>query len=87
MHTAVLLILFALFCVVLFVVGVIAPRRSRRMQQKVDALSLRGERKGDDNAGRIGDAATRSLEKMRGAADTSAEKGREVHDRVVDPQD
>ena len=87
MHTILLIVIFAIVCIVLFTVGVIAPRRSRRMQQKVDELSLKAEQKGDDNAGRVGDAATRSLEKMRGAADASAEKGREIHDRVIDPED
>lgn len=87
MHTTILIILFAIVCVVLFLAGVVAPRRSRRMQHKIDELSLKAEQKGDDNAGRVGDAATRSLEKMRGAADASAEKGRELHDRMVDPKE
>ena len=82
MKVLVLALVVALVCVVLFVVGVVAPARSRRMQRSVDRLSRKGEDTSDRNAGRLGDANRKMLEKMRHAADASAEKGRELHDRL-----
>ena len=83
MKALLLVVILAIVCVVLFIAGVISPRRSRRMQDGVDRLSLRGEDKSDRRAGRFGDVTRKSLEKMRGGADASAEKGREVHDRFA----
>jgi hypothetical protein len=79
----ILIVLLAVVCVVLFIAGVISPRRSRRMQEGVDRLSRWGEDKGDRRAGRFGDVSRKSLKKMRGGADASARKGREVHDRFT----
>ncbi|MDQ3958538.1 MAG: hypothetical protein M3273_09475 [Actinomycetota bacterium] len=70
-------------CVVLFVTGVLSPRRSRRMQDKVDEVAQKGEVKGDADAGRLGDVTRDALEKTRRAADASAEKGRDVRDRIA----
>ena len=69
------------------VVGVVSPRRSRRMQISVDRLSRKGEDTSDRNAGKVGDANRKMLEKMRHAADASAEKGRDVHDRLTPGKD
>ncbi len=83
MKVLVLLLGVVLVCVVLFVVGVIAPARSRRMQRSVGRLSRKGEDKSDRNGGRLGDANRKMLEKMRHAADASAQKGRHVNERLT----
>jgi len=44
-----------LLCVVLFVVRVVAPRRSRRVQRAYARLLRLGERKGDRKASKLGD--------------------------------
>lgn len=81
---ALLLLLFLLIvCVVLFVAGVISPRRSKRLQSAVDKLSKKGEDKSDRSAGRVGDATHNALEKARSAADASARSGRRVHDKIT----
>ena len=77
----VLLVVLVVF-VVLFVVGVLAPRFSRRMQGGFSGLIRRGERKSDENAGKLGDATNSTLGGVRRAADSSAEAGRNVHDKL-----
>lgn len=71
-----------LVCVVLFVAGVIAPRRSKRMQGAVDDLAKKGEAKGETKAGRLGDATSTALEKARSAADASTRGGRRVNEKL-----
>jgi hypothetical protein len=75
-------VLLVVVCIILFVAGVLSPRRSRRLQERVDELSLKGEDRGARHAGRLGDATQKTLGKMRGAADASAAKGRQIHDRL-----
>ncbi len=70
-------------CVLLFVTGVFSPTRSKRMQAKVDELSMKAENKSDENAGKLGDATRAGLERSRAAADASARAGRRVHDKVT----
>jgi hypothetical protein len=79
----VLIVILALVCVVLFVVGAFSPKRSRRLQRSVDRLSGKGEAKADRHAGRAGDLTEEMLERMRRAADASARKGRDVHKRIT----
>jgi hypothetical protein len=74
----ILLVLVVLFCVVLFVAGVLAPRRSRRLQRWYDRVLRRGERKGDRNAGKLGDLTERGLRGSRRAGDASADAGRKL---------
>ena len=81
MKIILLAVIAAVVCVVLFIAGVISPRRSRKMQRGVDHLVEKGEERAGDNAGRLGDATEASLRKMRGASDASAQKGRDVHAR------
>ena len=69
-------------CIVLFVGGVVAPYRSKKMQARVDELAKKGEKGGDENAGRLGDATRNALEKSRDAADASARAGRRVHEAI-----
>jgi hypothetical protein len=71
-----LILLGGLLCVGLFLLGLIAPRMSRRVQGKVDRKLEGGERKSGRRAGRIGDWTRKSLAKVRKAADKSAEAGR-----------
>lgn len=83
MKVLVLILVMAVVCVVLFIAGVFFPGRSRSMQRGVARLVGKGEDKGDENAGRVGDLTRDSLKKMRKAADASAEKGRAVNERVT----
>jgi hypothetical protein len=78
----VLLLLTVLFCVVLFVAGVAAPRRSLRLQRWYDRVLRRGERKGDRNAGKLGDLTEKSLRASRRAGDASARSGRKVGEKL-----
>jgi hypothetical protein len=71
-----------LLCVVLFLAGLIAPGRSRRLQRAMDRMLRKGERKSDSSAGRVGDWTEGSLKKMRQAGDKSAEAGREVRRKL-----
>ena len=70
-------------CVVLFLTGAIRPGRARRMQGGVERLSKKGEEKSDRTAGPIGEATESSLRVARKAADKSAEKGRQAHDKLT----
>ena len=80
----ILLVLIVLVCVVLFLAGVFAPERSKKMQGWVAKKLRKGERKGDENAGKLGDLTNTTLEKSRQASDKSAEGGRAVHDKATD---
>lgn len=73
-------VILVLLCLVLFLVGAVSPRRSRKMQARVDGIAKKGERHGDNHAGRLGDATRGALEKSRAAADASANAGRRVHE-------
>ena len=77
-------LVFVVICIVLFALGAVSPGRSKQLQRRVDSASGKGERKGDEKAGRFGDATRRTLEKMRRGADRSAEKGRDVNRRVTE---
>ncbi len=79
--------ILVLVCLILFLAGVISPRRSKKMQAKVDDLSRKGERGGEENAGRVGDLTRRGLEKSRDAADASANGGRRVNEAVRESSD
>ncbi|MDP8956601.1 MAG: hypothetical protein M3N24_06560 [Actinomycetota bacterium] len=80
---AVLLVgVLVVVCIVLFVVGVLRPGRSRRMQDRVDRASMKAERNSDRRAGRFGDVAESSLRVARKTADNSAEAGREARHKL-----
>jgi hypothetical protein len=70
-------------CLVLFVVAVFSPARSRKIQNGVGRAARKGERKGDRRAGRFGDLTRSVLRVSRKAADRSAQKGRDVRRKVV----
>jgi hypothetical protein len=78
-----LILLGGLICVGLFVLGLVAPRKSRRAQEKLDRTLKRGERKSDAKAGRVGDWTSKSLETVRKAGDKSAEAGRKSRRAVT----
>ena len=80
----VLLLLIVLVCVVLFVAGIVAPERSKRMQSWVGGKLRRGERGADENAGKLGDMTNTMLEKSRQATDKSATGGRKVREKAED---
>jgi len=87
MKAALLVVVVLVVCIVLFIVGVFAPRRSRRMQQAVDRFSKKGEGKGDRNAGKLGDLTRDALEKSRAAADRSARAGRRVNEKLTSDEE
>jgi hypothetical protein len=80
----VVLVLLVLFCIVLFVAGLVAPGRSRRLQRGYDRLLRRGERKGDRKAGKLGDITEGGLKGARRAGDASAKAGRKIRRRFED---
>ena len=82
----ILLLLVVLFCIVLFFAGLIAPRRSRRLQRWYDRLLRRGERKGDEKAGKLGDLTEASLRGSRRLGDKSAEAGRALRGKLPGDQ-
>ena len=69
-------------CVVLFLAGVFRPKRSRRMQERTGALARKAEDKGKQKGGKLGDVAQAVLRRSRHAADRSAEKGRQINERI-----
>jgi hypothetical protein len=76
-----------LLCIVLFFAGLIAPRRSRRLQRWVDRMFRKGERKANRSAGRVGDATKHALRWTRRAGDRSAAAGRKVNRKARALQD
>jgi hypothetical protein len=82
MKVVVLVVVIVAICAVLFVTGVVSPPRSRRLQGLTDRFSMKAERKGDQKGGRLGDFTRDALEKSRRAVDRSAEKGRELRDKI-----
>jgi hypothetical protein len=80
----ILLALVLVACVVLFFTGLVAPERSRKLQRKFIGLMLRGEHRGEDKAGKLGDATAKSFEVSRRMGNASARAGRRIHRRVRD---
>ena len=77
-----LLLFGVFFCVVLFFAGLIAPKRSRRLQRALDRKFRKAERKSGRSAGRAGDWTQNSIEKLRKAGDKSAHAGRTVREKL-----
>ena len=78
----ILLALLVVACVVLFVAGFVAPRRSVRLQRTYDRLLRHGERKGDRKAGKLGDLTEKSIRGTRKAGDKSADGGRALRRKL-----
>ena len=83
----ILLVLILVVCIVLFFAGIFAPERSKRMQKWVATKLRKGERKSNENAGKLGDMTNWTLEKSRASTDKSAEAGRAVHDKAAEAKD
>jgi hypothetical protein len=64
--------------IVLFLSGLIAPRRSKRLERWIDGRLRKGRRKGDKKAGRIGDWTAKSLWYGQRLADGALDVGRRV---------
>ena len=77
-----LVLVIGIVCAVLFLIGVLSPRRSRRLQALTGTLSKKAERKSEQKAGRFGDFTRDALRRSRHAADRSAEKGRRIRDET-----
>ncbi len=83
MKLLILVLAIAFVCAVLFVAGMISPRRSRRLQDRNDQVVGKVERESREKAGRLGDFTTsKALKKSRHAADQSAVKGRQIHREI-----
>jgi hypothetical protein len=78
-------VLVVVFCIVLFFAGVVAPRRSKRLQAWYDRVHRRGEQKSGEKAGKLGDMTEKSLRQSRRAGDRSAEAGRKVREKMPGP--
>lgn len=62
----------------LFITGVIAPRRSRRVERWIDDRLERGEQRSTRRAGRLGDWTAKSLDVSHRAANKALQLGRRV---------
>ena len=62
--------------VLLFLIAFLAPRRSRRAQEKTDRFFEAGERNALRAPGRLGTVLEKPVEKSQNAVDKSAEVGR-----------
>lgn len=77
-----LVVLVVLAVVVLFVLGLVWPRRSRHAQEKVKQASAKGERKSERHAGRLGDAMAWMIDGSRWVSERAAHAGRVTHDKL-----
>jgi hypothetical protein len=66
--------------VVLFFIGLIAPRRSKGLERWIDTRMRKGRRKGNRNAGWLGDTTAKSLKFGQRLADGALAVGRRVRD-------
>ena len=74
--------LVLLSLVVLFVISVVAPRKSKRLQGWIDERLERGQEKGDRSAGRIGNWTAKTLDFTQRAADKTSQAGRRLRNRL-----
>ena len=68
--------------IVLFVISLVAPRKSKRLQAWIDERLERGQEKGDRSAGRVGNWTAKTLDFTQRAADKTSQAGRRLHDRL-----
>ena len=71
-----------LFLVVLFFVGVFAPRRSRQLQGWIDDHMERQEERGDRSRGRLGNWIAKAFDWMQRATDAALRGGRRVRGKA-----
>ena len=74
--------LVLLSLILLFVISVAAPRKSKRLQGWIDERLERGQEKGDRSAGRVGNWTAKTLDFTQRAADKTSQAGRRLHDRL-----
>jgi hypothetical protein len=77
-----LLPLLLIGLVLLFVAGVVAPRKSKRLQGWVDERLESGQQKGERSAGRVGNWTAQMLSFAQRAADRTSQAGRRLRDRL-----
>jgi hypothetical protein len=77
-----LLLLLVAAAAVVFVVGVIAPRLSRRLEDVFTWPLWRGERKGHGDGGRVGDLFKTLLRDSRRAIHASGDAGRKIRAKL-----
>ena len=82
MAVRILLPIFVLLLIVLFFVGVFAPRRSRRLQGWIDSHMERNEERGDRSHGRLGNWTAKALDLMQRATDAALRAGRRVRGKA-----
>ena len=68
--------------IVLFLSGLVVPQRSKRLQAWVDGRLQVGRRKGERNAGWVGDWTARSLKAGQAINTAVVRAGRAVRDKL-----
>src|SRR5918997_5269960 len=71
-HMRLLVPLVLVSLVFLFLISVLAPRKSKRLQGWIDERLERGQEKGDRSAGRIGNWTAKTLAFTQRAADSTS---------------
>jgi gas vesicle protein len=77
-----LILVGVIVCLVLFIAALLSPPRSHRLQEFTGRWFRKGEDKSDESAGRMGDMTREALGITRRATETSADAGREIHEKV-----
>lgn len=75
----ILIAIAILLCIVLLVLGIVAPRMSRKAQRKIDDKSQKLEGR-ESRHGPPGRMAAKSTDKAKQATDEASEAGRKLHD-------
>ena len=73
--------------IVLFLVALVSPRRSKLLQGSFDRMSQKTETKAGDRGGRLGDVFSTSMKQVRRAVDKSADLGRKAHEKLKEKRD
>ena len=79
----VILPLLVVFVLVLFVAGLVSPRRSKRLQRRLSRILRRGEETSERRAGRLGDWTETAIRLVRKLTDKSAEMGRKLRCKLA----
>ena len=76
-------VIVVITCLVLFVLGLVMPRRSRKAERRINRAVFSGENRSRRLPGRLVPKALRkSLQKSRDLADKSADAGRDIRDKA-----
>ena len=71
-----------ILCIVLFVVALVSPRKSRKMEKEVDRHAARAAAKARKRDNKVAQLTARSFDKTRSVAHGSAKAGRAGHDKI-----